>query len=69
MALKNPLQDGELVVRAPVVGHIPKGVWVVRKDYHWRRAFWFRRHKGINNKNLPQVCPKTINGKISSIIV
>jgi len=41
MALKNPLQDGELVVRAPVVGHIPKGVWVVRKDYHWRRAFCF----------------------------
>ncbi len=28
MALKNLPQDRELVVRAPVVGHIPKGVWV-----------------------------------------
>jgi len=25
---KNQPQDREFVVRAPVVGHIPKGVWV-----------------------------------------
>ncbi len=28
---ENPLQDRELVVRAPVVGHISKGVWVTER--------------------------------------
>lgn len=37
----------KLLVRATLQGHIPKGMWVIRKGYHWLGAFYMNKAKEI----------------------